>query len=76
MVIQNQIAEPIQDRLIRFSEALKIIGISRSSAYRLLSKNLLPQPIKIGMLNFFSERELQAWISQKLDERTGGGCHE
>ena len=59
------------DKLIPFSDALAYLGISRSTAYRLLESGELPSPVKIGARNFFSARELQAWISERLAERDG-----
>lgn len=57
------------DRLLNFREALATLGISKSNAYRLLEQDALPRPIKIGRRTFFSERELQAWIANKLAGR-------
>ncbi|MCE5972606.1 AlpA family phage regulatory protein [Sinirhodobacter sp. WL0062] len=62
-----------RDRLVSFTGALKIIGISRSTAYRLIADKTLPQPIKLGALTFFSERELQTWIADRLASRGAGG---
>lgn len=64
-----------RDRLVSFAEALKTLGISKSNAYRLLERGALPQPIKIGHRSFFSERELQEWITKKLAARVQEGCH-
>lgn len=76
MLGHHQMSEPTNDRMVSFSDALKIIGISRSTAYRLIKQGLLPEPVKIGALTFFSERELQTWIAEKLAARGAGGCHE
>ena len=59
----------VRDRLLNFQEALETLGISRSTAYRLLEQNALPRPIKVGKRTFFSERELQTWIANKLAGR-------
>lgn len=59
----------ILDRLLRFAEARMILGLSKSTMYRLLERGELPRPIKIGVLTYFSEREVQAWIAGKLAER-------
>jgi prophage regulatory protein len=64
------------DRLLKFSEVRSTLGLSKSTIYRLLQRGELPQPIKIGALTFFSERELQAWLAQKLATRRLGGCHD
>jgi len=60
-------AEP--DRLIRFTEARETLGLSKSTMYRLIERNALPRPVKIGALTFFSQRELQSWIAEKLAGR-------
>lgn len=59
----------VRDRLLSLQEALATLGISRSTCYRLLEQNALPRPIKIGKRTFFSERELQGWIANKLAGR-------
>ncbi|WP_417733410.1 helix-turn-helix transcriptional regulator [Roseovarius sp.] len=64
------------DRLIRFSDGLTMLGLSKSTAYRMIKQGALPRPVKIGHLAFFSERELQDWIAEKLAERDAGGCHD
>lgn len=65
-------ASTARDRLIPFPEALATLGISKSNAYRLLERDALPRPIKIGARTFFSDQELQAWIAQKLAMRADG----
>ena len=57
-------AEP--DRLITLTEARETLSLSRSTVYRLLEQKVLPRPIKVGKRTFFSEREIQAWIADKL----------
>lgn len=76
MLDHRENLEPINDRLISFADVLKLIGISRSSVYRLIQKGALPKPVKIGALTFFSERELQAWITAKLAARDEGERHD
>ncbi len=61
-----------EDRLVRFAEGLALLGISKSTAYRLIERGDLPQPVKVGSLTFFSARELQDWIAEKLTERSAG----
>lgn len=57
------------DRLLRFAEARRTLGLSKSTMYRLLERGELPRPIKIGVLTYFSEREVQTWIANKLAAR-------
>ena len=61
------------DRLIRFAEARRTLGLSKSTMYRMLERGDLPCPVKIGALTYFSERELQEWIASKLAERMQEG---
>jgi excisionase family DNA binding protein len=58
-----------QDRLIKFAEARRTLGLSKSTMYRMLERGDLPCPVKIGALTYFSERELQEWIANKLASR-------
>jgi prophage regulatory protein len=57
------------DRLLSFKNARALVGISRSQIYLLLEKGRFPAPTKIGRNNYFSERELHAWISARLSQR-------
>ena len=57
------------DRLLPFSEARKLVGISRSHIYARLERGEFPCPVKIGRCNYFSERELREWIARKLSQR-------
>lgn len=63
------------DRLVRFADGVAMLGLSKSTAYRMLQEDALPKSLKIGALTFFSERELQAWIAEKLAARDAGGSH-
>ena len=36
------------ERLIRMPELLKLVGISRATAYRYLANGKLPQPVKLS----------------------------
>lgn len=66
--IQN---EDPSDRLLRFHEALSLVGISRSQAYKLLEANDFPTPVKIGRNNYFSKHEIEMWIEDRLHARPG-----
>lgn len=65
--------EPERDRLVPFPEALSMLGVSKSTAYRMLARHGLPEPVKIGSRTFFSERELLGWIAEKLASRSQEG---
>jgi excisionase family DNA binding protein len=61
---------PATDGLLTIATAQRQIGVSRSKLYQLLGAGDLPEPVKIGRRRYFSERELQAWISDRLATRT------
>lgn len=58
-----------EDRLLPFSDALKLVGISRSQVYLLQMRGDFPGATKIGRNNYYSERELRAWVQAQLDAR-------
>jgi prophage regulatory protein len=63
-------AAPAIDRLLTIAAARRQLGVSRSKLYQLLADDDLPEPVKIGRRRYFSERELQAWIADRLATRT------
>lgn len=63
------------DRLVPLIQVALTIGVSRSKFYELLETADFPRPVKIGRRTHFSEREVQAWISARLAERTAGVAH-
>ena len=44
----NERVFPMHDRLMRRREVEKILGISRSSIYRLMQEGKFPRPVRIG----------------------------
>lgn len=65
---ESQAGRP-HDRLLPFHAAIGMVGFSRAKVYQLLDQGLFPRPVKVGRNNYFSERELQAWVRRRLDER-------
>lgn len=65
----GDVVEQSADRLITFSGARKFVGLSRSKIYLLMAASEFPAPVKIGRNNYFSMRELQAWINARLVAR-------
>ncbi len=63
--------KPTVDRLITISAAQRQLGVSRSKLYRMLEEDEIPRPVKIGRRAYFSERELQIWIADRLAARPG-----
>lgn len=67
----NHSVEP-PDRLLPLAKALDFVGVSRSKLYLLLNADEFPKPVKIGRSNYFSNMELQQWITAQLQERVRG----
>lgn len=70
MSTQNQ----KNDRLIRLTEVMDIVGICRSQIYLLISKKEFPPPIILstGITNRcsrWSALEVKAWVEQKKSNR-------
>ena len=60
---QSATAGPPQvDRLLRLEEVLKVTGLSRSAAYRLMQDKVL-QPVHQGRAISFKESEVRAYIA-------------
>ncbi|WGK57178.1 AlpA family transcriptional regulator [Pantoea sp. SS70] len=58
-----------QSRLIRFTEVLRKTGYRKSWIYLLISKDLFPKPIKLGVRSVaFIEEEVDQWIANKISE--------
>jgi predicted DNA-binding transcriptional regulator AlpA len=62
------------DRLLTFAKTRTLVGLSRSKIYLLLAEHGFPTPVKIGRNNYFSELELQAWITEQLSARANGSA--
>ncbi len=73
MDIQTQTtgeASPPSDRMLPFAAARAFVGLSRSTVYELMGAHAFPAPVKVGRNNYFSEHEIQAWITARLKART------
>ena len=54
------------DRLMRLSEVLTLINLSRSSVYRLRRQGAFPEPLKIGARAVrWRQSEIEAWIAAR-----------
>ncbi len=53
-------------RIYRLAEVTQAFGISRASVYRLMTKNLFPRPIKIGLRAVgWDADDLNVWYSER-----------
>jgi len=60
------------NRLIRLRDVQRLTGLSRSYIYDLVSRQILPQPIKLvpgGTSRAWVEAEILAWVEQRIAER-------
>jgi prophage regulatory protein len=54
------------DRLIRLKELIKIIGLGRSTVYKLLNEGKFPKRIKLTQRTVvWRLSEIEAWIEEK-----------
>jgi predicted DNA-binding transcriptional regulator AlpA len=64
------------DRLLTASEASSQAGISRRLLYLLMRGGQFPRQVHIGAAARWSEREVQAWIAERLAGREGPAAEE
>lgn len=48
------------------------VGISRTTAYELISAGAFPAPVKIGRASRWVVAEVNAWIASRIAARNGG----
>ena len=54
-------------RLIRLPEVQHRVGLGRSTIYRWMAEGKFPKPVQLGGYAVaWSEREVEAWISDRL----------
>lgn len=59
------------DRLLRLNEVLRIVGVSKPSLYRAVSRGEFPRPCKVfgARASAWSEAEVKAWVEARLASR-------
>lgn len=62
---------PVNRRLVRLAEVLHVVGLGRSSVYRLISEGTFPSPIKLGKSSAWIEDEIHAWIAKHVTSTRG-----
>jgi prophage regulatory protein len=61
--------QKISLRLIRLPEVKLRTGLSRSSIYLALKKNIFPKPISLGIRSVaWLESEVDLWISSRIEK--------
>ena len=62
----NERVFPMHDRLMRRREVEKILGISRSSIYRLMQEGRFPRPVRIGPAAVrWRASDITAWLESR-----------
>lgn len=68
---------PRKDKFLRLSDVKERTGLSRSTIYLNISKNIFPRPISLGARCVgWLESEIDAWIQNRIEKRSrslGGG---
>lgn len=65
--------EIIKTEVIKINEVARLTGLSKASVYRLSKAGELPRQIKIGKRSAgWIASEIQDFIKQRMDVRTGG----
>ena len=67
---ERTVPDPV-GRLLKISEVMNEVGLSRAQIYRLMRdrKNPFPAPIKIGSASRWSTSEIIGWKQKALDNR-------
>lgn len=58
------------ERLLRLRDVCVIIGLGQTRVYELMAARQFPVPTRIGTNVRWSLLEIEAWISERLSERT------
>jgi predicted DNA-binding transcriptional regulator AlpA len=61
----------IQDNY-RAKDMQRLLGISSSTLYDLISRGLLPRPIKLGRSSIWLREEVEACIEERKNAREAG----
>jgi prophage regulatory protein len=55
------------DRIIKLSELKEIVGLARSTIYRMSSEGKFPKPIKLSERSSgWLESEVEQWIEERI----------
>ncbi|MBA3890641.1 MAG: AlpA family phage regulatory protein [Gemmatimonadaceae bacterium] len=60
---------PPTDRLLSLKDVCERVALSRASVWRMYTEDEFPKPARIGARSLWSEREVSAWIAERLEAR-------
>lgn len=56
----------IDKKVVNFQEVLTLLGVSKSTLYRLIEAGLFPKPFKLGVrLNAWRVETIETWLMTK-----------
>jgi prophage regulatory protein len=59
----------VADELIPFASVQSAVGLKRTAIYRRIKDGSFPTPAKLGVASRWSRREVEGWISARLNAR-------
>ncbi|QJT78888.1 AlpA family transcriptional regulator [Kosakonia sp. MUSA4] len=67
------VSDVIQERFLRLPEVMHLCGLSRSTIYDLISRNMFPQQVSLGGKNVaWLHSEITAWMTARISDRNRG----
>ena len=53
-------------RILRLKQLVQLVGLSRSTVYRLIANGLFPRPLKIGMSAVgWDTGDIELWLAER-----------
>lgn len=59
----NTLCSSQLDRLLRLSDVLAMVGLSRTDWYRRIRNGMAPKPLKLGSASRWRLTEIEAWMA-------------
>jgi prophage regulatory protein len=59
------------ERLLRLPEVMGCVGLGRSRLYALIAQGSFPRPIKLGRSSAWIESEVNAWVTERIQQDRG-----
>ena len=60
-------------RILRISDVVAYVGLSRSTIYFLIKSRSFPAPAKIGKCSCWLIEDIDSWIENKFSKQQNGG---
>lgn len=56
-------------RLLRMPQVLERVGLKKTVVYDRIKDGTFPKPIKLGSASAWPENEIDAWITQQIEQQ-------